>query len=82
MDSKGVTFTTLKYYESTLVRKTKLSPSNKARKKARQCWFMEENWVPDSVVSRQEAGESRGFPTLRRGIIDEDFQVEGKERKA
>ena len=38
--------------------------------------------MPGSVVSRQEAGESRGFPTLRRGIIDEDLQVEGKERKA
>ena len=30
-------------------------------------------------ISRKEAGESRDFPTLRKRIIDKDFQMEEKE---
>ena len=30
-------------------------------------------------ISRKEAGESRGFPILWMGIIEDAFQMEGKE---
>ena len=32
-------------------------------------------------ISRKEAGESRGFPILWMGIIEDVFQMEGKECK-
>ena len=32
-------------------------------------------------ISRKEAGESRGFPILCMGIIEDVFQMEGKECK-
>ena len=30
-------------------------------------------------IARKEAGESRGFPILCMGIIEDVFQMEGKE---
>ena len=30
-------------------------------------------------IGRKEAGESRGFPILCKGIMEEVFQMEGKE---
>ena len=30
-------------------------------------------------IGRKEAGESRGFPILWMGIIEDVFQIEGKE---
>ena len=30
-------------------------------------------------IGRKEAGESRGFPILCMGIIEDVFQMEGKE---
>ena len=32
-------------------------------------------------IGRKEAGESRGFPILCMGIIEDVFQMEGKEYK-
>ena len=32
-------------------------------------------------IGRKEAGESRGFPILWMGIIEDVFQMEGKECK-
>ena len=32
-------------------------------------------------IGRKEAGESRGFPILCMGIIEDVFQMEGKECK-
>ena len=32
-------------------------------------------------IGRKEAGESRGFPNLWMGIIEDVFQMEGKECK-
>ena len=32
-------------------------------------------------IGRKEAGESRGFPILRMGIMEDVFQMEGKECK-
>ena len=32
-------------------------------------------------IGRKEAGESRGFPILWIGIIEDVFQIEGKECK-
>ena len=32
-------------------------------------------------IGRKEAGESRGFPILCIGIIEDGFQMEGKECK-
>ena len=32
-------------------------------------------------IGRKEAGESRGFPILRMGIIKDVFEMEGKECK-
>ena len=32
-------------------------------------------------IDRKEAGESRGFPILCMGIIEDVFQMEGKECK-
>ena len=32
-------------------------------------------------IGRKEAGESRGFPILCMGIMEDVFQIEGKECK-
>ena len=44
---------------------------------------MRSNFEPQEMkeMYRRKAGESRGFIILKDGIIDEDFQVEGKKFK-
>ena len=53
-----------------------------ARKKSRQNRMMHSNSFDMQEVreiGRKEAGESRGFPILRMGIMEDVFQMEGKE---
>ena len=53
-----------------------------SRKKRRRDRMMRSNSFDTQEVSeigRKEAGESRGFPILWREIIEDVFQMEGKE---
>ena len=53
-----------------------------SRKKSRQDRMMHSNSFNTQEVreiGRMEAGESRGFPILCMGIIQDVFQIEGKE---
>ena len=54
------------------------------RKKRRRDRMMRSNSFGTQEVreiGRKEAGESRGFPILCMGIMEDVFQVEGKECK-
>ena len=53
-----------------------------SRKKSRRDRMMRSNSFDTQEVreiGRKEAGESRGFPILCMGIIEDVFQMEGKE---
>ena len=53
-----------------------------SRKKSRQDRMMRSNSFETQEVKeigRMEVGESRGFPILWMGIIEDVFQMEGKE---
>ena len=53
-----------------------------SRKKSRQNRMMRSNSFDTQEVreiGRKEAGESRGFPILRMGMIEDVFQMDGKE---
>ena len=53
-----------------------------SRKKRRRDRMMRSNSFDTQEVreiGRKEAGESRGFPILGMGIIEDVFQMEGKE---
>ena len=53
-----------------------------SRKKSRRDSMMRSNSFDTQEVreiGRKEAGESRGFPILWMGIIEDVFQMEGKE---
>ena len=53
-----------------------------SRKKRRRVRMMRSNSFDTQEVretGRKEAGESRGFPMLCMGIIEDVFQMEGKE---
>ena len=55
-----------------------------SRKKSRRDRMMRSKSFDTQVVreiGRKEAGESRGFPTLCMGTIENVFQMEGKECK-
>ena len=55
-----------------------------SRKKNRRDRMMRSNSFETQEVreiGRKEAGESRGFPILWMGIIEDVFQMEGKECK-
>ena len=55
-----------------------------SRKKSRQDRMMRSNSFDMQEVreiGRKKAGESRGFPILCIGIIEDVFQIEGKECK-
>ena len=52
------------------------------RKKRRRDRMMRSNSFETQEVreiGRKEAGESTGFPILRMGIMEDVFQMEGKE---
>ena len=53
-----------------------------SRKKSRRDRMMSSNSFDTHEVreiGRKEAGESRGFPMMWMGIIEDVFQMEGKE---
>ena len=53
-----------------------------SRKKSRRDRIMRSNSFETPEVreiGRKEAGESRGFPILCMGIMEDVFQMEGKE---
>ena len=55
-----------------------------SRKKSRRDRMMRSNSFDTQVVREidwKEPGESRGFPILCMGIIEDVFQMEGKECK-
>ena len=55
-----------------------------SRKKSRLDGMMRSKSFDTQVVreiGRKEAGESRGFPILCMGIIEDVFQMEGEECK-
>ena len=51
-----------------------------SRKKRRRDRIMRSNSLDKMrEIGRKEAGESRGFPILWMGIMEDVFQMEGKE---
>ena len=55
-----------------------------SKKKSRRDSMMRSNSFDTQEmreIDRKEAGESRGFPILCMGIIEDVFQMEGKECK-
>ena len=55
-----------------------------SRKKSRRDSMMRTNSLDTQEVrkiGRKEAGESRSFPILRMGIMEDVFQMEGKQCK-
>ena len=55
-----------------------------SRKKSKRDRMMRSNSFETQKVreiGRKQAGESRGFPILCMGIIEDVFQMEGKECK-
>ena len=55
-----------------------------SRKKSRQNRMMRSKSFKSQEVreiGQKEAGESRGFPILWMGMIEDVFQIEGKEYK-
>ena len=62
MDSKATTFVILKNRTSAPIRKERLSPTSKARKKASQNKFVEKGGMPDRVKSFREIDSSENCP--------------------
>ena len=52
-----------------------------SRKKSRDRMMRSNNFDTQKVreIGRKEAGESRGFPILCMGTMEDVFQMEGKE---
>ena len=61
-DLKGAIFVILKSHASTPVRKVRLSPTSKARRKASQNEFVEKSGVPDRTESSGEVNCSKDYP--------------------
>ena len=56
--------------------------SRKKRKRHKMMRSNSFNSLEVREIDRKEAGESRGFPTLWMGIIEDVFQMEGKKCEA
>ena len=50
-----------------------------SRKKSRRDRMMHSKSLETQEIGRKKAGESRGFPILWMEIIEDAFQMEGKE---
>ena len=68
-NSKGVTFVILKNDASALIRKERLSPTSKARRKASRNEFVEKGRVPDRVESFREINSSENHPRARPRFV-------------
>ena len=69
MDSKETTFLILIDYTSVPIRKDRLSPTSKARRKASRSKFVEKGGMPDRVKSFGEIDSRQDRPRARPGFI-------------
>ena len=69
MDSKGTTSVILINHRSAPIRKERLSPRSKARRKASQNQFVEKGGMPDRVKSFGEIDSREDFPRARPGFV-------------
>ena len=71
-ESKGMTFVILRNHASTPIRKERLSPTSKGRKKASRNEFMKKGGIPDRVKRFRDINSSdyrsRGQPGFVRPI--------------
>ena len=68
-DSKGTTFVILKNHASAPIRKERLNPTSKARRKASRNQFVEKGRMPDRVKSFREIDSRQDRPTARPGFV-------------
>ena len=68
-NSKRTTFVILINHASAPIRKERLSPTNKARRKASRNEFMEKGGVPDRVKSFREIDSRQDRPRARPGFV-------------
>ena len=64
-DSKGATFKILIKHASAPMKKRRLNPTSKARRKASQNEFMEKGGMPDRIESFQEINSGENRPRAR-----------------
>ena len=67
--SKGTTFVILKDHRSAPIRKERLSPTSKARRKASRNKFVEKGGMPDRVKSFREIDSRQDRPRARPGLV-------------
>ena len=69
MDSKETTFVILIDHTSVPIRKDRLSPTSKVRRKASRNQFVEKGGMPDRVKSFGEIDSREDHPRARPGFI-------------
>ena len=68
-DSKGAVFVILKDHKSLPIRKERLSPTSKARRKASRNQFVEKGRMPDRVKSFREINSRQDRSRARPGFV-------------
>ena len=68
-DSKGTTFVILINHASARIRKERLSPTSKARRKAGRNEFMEKGEMSDKVKIFREINNTKDRPRARPGYV-------------
>ena len=68
-DLKGVTFLILKNHASAVIRKEKLSSTNKTNREASRNTFVKKDGMPDSVESLGEVDCSKNRKRARLGFV-------------
>ena len=69
-DSKGTTFVILMNHTSALIRKERLGPTSKARKKASRNKLVEKGGMPDRVISFRDIDSREDHPRSRPGFVE------------
>ena len=69
MDSKGTAFVILINHQSAPVRKRRLSPTSKARRKVSRNKFMEKGGVPDKVESFRKMNSREDRSKIRPRFV-------------
>ena len=69
MDSKGTAFVILMNHRSAPIRKERLSPTSKARRKASRNQFVEKGGMPDRVKSFREIDSRQDRSRAQPGFV-------------
>ena len=68
-DSKGTIFVILENYANVPIRKERLSPTSKARRKASRNKFIEKGTIPDKIKSLKKVNLNKNYPRARLGFV-------------